>query len=763
MTRYTSSHWGLYEVEGTEDAPRIVPFRGDPDPSEIGLHQLAPELKAARIRRPAVRRSWLEGGPGHAPELRGREPFVEVSWEEASRLAAAEVARIRESHGNKAIFGGSYGWSSAGRFHHAQSQVHRFLNIAGGYVRSRDSYSLAAAHVILPHVVDDMHSLMTYHTSWDVLAENCTLFVAFGGVPAKNSQISAGGVARHKTRAGLRALGEAGAEVVNISPVSDNLITDGPVRWVQIRPGSDTAMMLGLAHVLQSEGLHDTGFLASHCTGWERFEAYLTGESDGTPKTADWAAELCGVPADEIRALARRMASSRTMINVAWALQRSDRGEQPFWMTITLAAMLGQIGLPGGGFAVGYGAENMVGSNELDLRVPSLPQGQNAVAEFIPVARIADMLLNPGGSFTYNGGTYTYPDIRLVWWAGGNPFHHHQDLTRLQRAFEKPETIVVNEQFWTAAARRADIVLPATTAMERDDLGFGTLEGHYAYMKAIVPPVGEARDDYEIFRGIARELGLEEAFTEGREAEDWLRHFHDRTRQSWAEHGIEVPDYETFREQGLVDLGPKARARVMLKDFRENPAAHPLPTPSGRIEIYSERVASFGLADCKGHPSWFPPEEWLGAAAAARFPLHLVSDQPERRLHSQLDPSPWSRANKIGGREPVLMHPEDAAARGLSDGDTVELFNDRGRCLAGLRVTETVMRGVARLSTGGWYDPDPDSGTERHGNPNALTADRPASGLSQGCAAHSCLIDIRPATLTPEPRPFVLPEGATGG
>lgn len=752
MKRFTLFHWGLYEAESNgANRPHLIPYAHDPDPSPIGLHQFAPELDEVRIRRPAVRKSWLEAGPGAAPAGRGEEPFVEVEWDEALDLVAREVARVRKDFGNEAIFGGSYGWASAGRFHHAQSQLHRFLNAAGGYVRHRDSYSLGAAHVILPHVVDRMEHLMGYHHSWDVLAANTELFVTFGGVPAKNAQSSAGGVGRHRVKEGLAAMRAAGTRFVNIGPVADNLDTGGDVEWLQIRPGSDTALMLALAFVLQSENLHDRAFLASHCVGYPVFERYLTGESDGIAKTPEWAAALTGAAAERIVELARRMAAARTMVNVAWSLQRAHHGEQPFWMVVVLAAMLGQIGLPGGGFGVGYGALNTLGTPHAKIGGPTLPQGRNPVARFIPVARIADMLLNPGAPFTYDGVTHAYPDIRLVYWAGGNPFHHHQDLNRLRTAWQHPETIVVQDSVWIATARHADIVLPVTASVERDDLGYAAQEGILTWMSKLAEPYGEARDDYDIFRDIARRLGIEPDFTEGRDTAAWLAHLYAETKTRYEAAGIALPDFDAFREAGLIDFDDRARPVVMLEAFRADPARAPLTTPSGRIEIHSERVASFNLPDCPGYPTWLPPEEWQGAELARRYPLHLLSDQPRRKLHSQLDASPHSAAGKIGGREPVHVSPQDAAARGIASGDIVELFNDRGRCLAAALVTDRMMPGTLRLSTGAWYDPEPGTGRDKHGNPNVLTRDIGASGLSQGCAAQSCLVELRGPIADPPP------------
>lgn len=210
-------------------------------------------------------------------------------------------------------------------------------------------------------------------------------------------------------------------------------------------PGTDVAIMLALAYVLATEALADRAFLDRYCTGYDRFERYLLGLDDGVPKSPEWVEPICGLPADQLTELARRMASSRTLVTVSWSLQRVRHGEQAPWMGLTLAAMLGQIGVPGGGFGHGYGSMNEPGLPPLRCRLPALPQGLNPVRSFIPVAAVSDMLLHPGEPFDFNGLRLTYPDIRLVYWAGGNPFHHHQDIPRLRRALGRPDTIVVHE------------------------------------------------------------------------------------------------------------------------------------------------------------------------------------------------------------------------------------------------------------------------------------------------------------------------------
>ena len=740
----TFSHWGAYDIEVADGA--IVAVHADPadpDPSPIGQSYLDAIQHRCRIERPMVRQGWLERGPEAHGGGRGAEPFVAVGWGEALDLVAGELARVKAEQGNQAIFAGSYGWASAGRFHQAQSQLHRFLNFHGGFSYSVNSYSTAAAQVIIPHVLGEPFlKLLATQTTWPVIAEHAELVVMFGGIPLKNAQVSVGGIGRHVTRGWLTRCRENGAEFVNVGPLENDAPDFLEAQWLAPRPNSDTALMLGLAHTLVAEDLHDRAFLASHCTGFERFEPYLMGAADGTAKDADWAAAIAGVEPGAIRELARRMAGHRTLITLAWSLQRGDHGEQPYWMAAVLAAMLGQIGLPGGGVGYGYAAMSAIG-NPIRMRPGmGLPKGTNPVESFIPVARIADMLLDPGGEFDYDGRKLSYPDARLVYWCGGNPFHHHQDLNRLVAAWQRPETVVVHEPWWNPIARHADIVLPATTTLERNDIGRADLDSHIFAMHRALPPVGEARSDHDIFAGLAARLGFADQFTEGRDEMAWLRHLYDVFRQQIAEQRIELPEFDAFWDSGHIELPLADDGRVGFADFRRDPESHPLATPSGRIEIFSETIDGFGYDDCPGHPAWLEPAEWLGGEAAADYPLHLVSNQPVTRLHSQLDCSTMSADSKVAGREPVLIHPDDARLRGIADGDVVRLFNSRGACLAGARLTAGVRPGVVALATGAWYDPEAPAGLDRHGNPNVLTLDKGTSRLAQGPSAHTALVEV---------------------
>lgn len=734
------THFGVLEAWSDGQSLRdATAWHQDPDPRDVVMNVPTSQHHPTRVRKPAVRRGWLENGPGGSG--RGDEPFVEVSWDHALDLLASELTRVYERYGSSAVYGGSYGWSSAGRFHHGQSQLHRFLNCAGGYVSAAGDYSYGASGALLPHVVGAANEIMTGATTWDVVCEHTGLFVAFGGLSEKNTAIGPGGVGHHDTRGAIRRARAAGCRFVEVTPIRDDTFPEAEATWLAVRPGSDAALMLALAHTLDAEGLVDLTFVDSHTVGYDKFIAYVRGDDDGVPKSPGWATGLSDIPAETIRQLARSMARSRTLINVSWSMQRQPFGEQPIWLALTLASMLGQIGLPGGGFQHGYGSSADVGHARRVLNPPAFPAGRNPEPRFIPVARLSDMLLEPGSLIPFNGSEVELPSIDLLYWVGGNPFHHHQDLARLRRAWARPSSVVVHEQFWTSTARHADIVLPATMTIERDDFGSGRNDPLLFPMPAMTEPVGEARDDYAVFADLEARMNLTHSFTEGLSPMQWLRHLYDGWRDRLAVLGHEVPTFDAFWAADYVEIPVVDPRQVLHARFREDPVGHPLPTPSGRIEIYSERIQSFGYPDCPGHPVWREPRAWLGAPR--EFLLHLIANQPRARLHSQLDVGATSQASKVADREPVRMHPDDAAARALEAGQVVLIRNERGSCLAGLVVTEQVRRGVVQLAAGAWYDPDPDDPSFcRHGNPNVLTSDVPASLLSQATTAMHAMVEV---------------------
>lgn len=738
------SHWGAYTIL-VEDG-RIVgiePFEHDPSPSPINQSVRDWASTERRVLTPLVRSGWLENRENSDRRGRGSDGFVPVSWDEATSLVAGEIRRVSESFGNASIFAGSYGWTSCGRFHHAPSQLKRMLNLVGGYTGHVDTYSIAAGPVILRHTLGDDGACGGQANTLDTVAEHTETLVVFGALSPRTAQNEAGGIASHALETHLRRIAARGVKVILVSPLRDDIPDWVAAEWWPIRPNTDTALMLGLAGEILKRGRHDRSFLERCTSGSERLIGYLDGSRDGAVKDAAWAAGITGLDAAWIADLAQRLVETRSMLTVSWSLQRAHHGEQPFWAALALAAMTGQIGLPGGGVGYGYASLGGVGAPINLAKSPALPQLRKPLESFIPVARISDMLLNPGGEYSYEGETRTYPDARLVYWAGGNPYHHHQDLNRLAEAWTRPETIIVQDPMFTATAQRADIVLPANTSIERNDIAGNKRSDCVIAMHKAIGPVGDSRSDFAIFRAIAEKLGVGPAFDEGRDEMGWLRHLYEATRADAAARlGFAMPDFDTFWTQGYARC-PTEAEHTYLSEFRERPEDNALGTESGRIVLGSQTLDALGYDDCPAHPAWIEPVEWLGAADAIDQ-FHLISHQPEGRLHSQLETSPASMAAKRGGREQARLHPQDAAVLGIADGQTIRLWNERGACLATARLTDDVRRRVVVLPTGAWFTPTGNSGLDIAGNPNVLTVDIGTSRFGQGCSAHTCLVRIEP-------------------
>lgn len=755
----TGSHWGAFWASVKDGRwTAIKPWEKDPYPSKQLEGILDSVYSPTRIKYPMVRRAFLEKGPGAAVEDRGKGDFVRVSWDQALTLVVNELKRVKETYGPTGVFAGSYGWKSSGKLHNCQNLLRRALNVGldGAFVNSSGDYSTAASQIVMPHVMGTLE-VYEQQTVWPVVIESTDLLVFWGADPLKTNQIG-WTVADHDTYPYMEEFKKTGKTVICIDPIRTETAKYFDAEWIPIRPHTDVAMMLGIAHTLHAEGLHDQEFLDDYTVGFDKFLPYLTGETDGTPKTAEWAAEICEVPADQIKALAKRFKESRTMLASGWSIQRQHHGEQSHWMLVALASMLGQIGLPGGGFGLSYHYANGGAPSANSLVLAGITDGGGAVegaawlteagAASIPLARVVDMLENPGAEFDFNGKREKYPDVKMTYWVGGNPFAHHQDRNRLVKAWRKFETVIVQDFQWTSTARFADIVLPATTSYERNDMeGIGDYSSKAILaMKKVIDPVFEARNDYDIFAEIADRLGKREAFTEGKDEMGWLRSFYEEALKQAEAKKIEAPDFDAFWKDGVAvfEIPDSAKKFVRYADYREDPLLEPLGTPSGKIEIYSKNIEKMGYDDCPPHPTWLEPIERL-AGPNAKFPLHVNTAHPEDRLHSQLCGTKLRAGYAVAGREPCAINTKDAEARGIKDGDVVRVFNDRGQLLAGAIVSDDIRPGVIRVYEGGWYDPVEGGqvGTlDAYGDVNCLTPDLGTSKLAQGNCGHTALADV---------------------
>ncbi|MET7996716.1 molybdopterin-dependent oxidoreductase [Amycolatopsis sp. NPDC005232] len=760
----TASHWGVYRVETDRDTGEIlatggVPFDRDPSPLQAGLPQTVRDRM--RIDQPYVREGYLRSRTA-SREQRGAEAFVPVSWDRALDLVCESLLDARERGGNESLYGGSYGWASAGRLHHSPSVLKRFLGLFGGYTDKSGNHSFGAALGVMPYILGrtDITRLVV---PWPEIVAHTRLLVMFGGAPLKNAQIDPGGAVNHDNADWFRRARAAGVEVVCISPYRQDVTDTAAPEWLPLRPGTDVALMLALGHVLVTDCLVDRRFVGSHCAGYPEFERYLLGSDDGQAKDPEWAEGITGVSAATTRELAHRMANTRAVINTAWAVQRAHHGEQPVWATIALAAMLGQIGLPGAGFSLGFGAVSGISQPyPAGIPRPKMPLGPNAVTTKIPVGRVHELLLRPGETLEHNGTTLRLPRTELIYSAGGNPFHHNLNLNRFVAAWRKPGTVIVHEPWWTPPAKFADIVLPSTTTMERNDIAAADHSRFWIAMHQVVEPFAQARNDFDVFAELADRLGFGTDYHCDRTEMQWLRHMYDGALVAARERGFDPPEFDEFWAAESYEFNEIEEPVTLLADYRADPDTHPLDTPSGKIEITSDVVRAFRYADCPAHPAWLEPAEWLGSPRAKRYPLHLLTNQPKHRLHSQLDNSPLSRAAKVSGREAILLNEEDARSRGLHAGDVVRVFNDRGAFLAGVTITgsDTLLPGVAQVPTGAWYDPqDPGQiGTlEKHGNPNVVTSDQGTSQLTQCTAAQTCLVEVELCTDPPPVTAFEWP------
>ena len=744
-----ATHYGPLVATVQEDRlVRVMPQPSDKRPTPLLTEGVLDRTyDKTRIVGPMVRKSYLEwemnGRQGsNKPELRGRDEWVQVSWDTALGLTAKAILDTIEKHGNEGCFSSSYGgWSHAGIFRPNVLQG-RFFNLLGGSSITTGDYSAGAGQIIMPTVIGDME-VYSAQTAWEQLRDHTELVVFIGCDPDKNNRIEYT-VCDHEMYAGWDAIKQAGCRFVSINPQLTTTDEKMGSEWVRIIPNTDTALFLAMGYHLISQNKHNQAFIDRYTVGFDRYRAYLEGnDADGSPaKTPEWAAAITGIPADKIRSLAELMASKRTQLCGSWAIQRAHHGEMPYWAIVNFACILGNIGLPGQGvgFSWHYGGGGMPQSG--GTAPTGLSQGRNPVRKICPASRINDMLLNPGKEFSYNGSRYTYPQVKLIYNAGNNLFSHQQDLNELARALRTVDTYICQEPWWNGSARWADIVLAATTTLERNDIssaGTYSIDKVYA-MKQVVPPQHDALDDFEIFRRLAALCGVEYAFTEGKTAMDYVKTAYEAS--SAAKHTA----FEQFWAEGIARIPVPAAAHQWVRhgDFREDPLKHPLHTTSGKVEMYSSTIEKMHLPDMPPMPKWQPPAEYLGNARKGQ--VHVVSPHPYWRLHSQMNNSETLRKRyTVQTREPLTLSPEDAKAHGIQDGDLVELYNERGAVVVGARVSDKIMPGVVSLYEGAWPQLD-SKGRCNNGLINFLTSSRQASGLTQATTANTCIASIRKCT-----------------
>ncbi|EKO3407255.1 trimethylamine-N-oxide reductase TorA [Vibrio fluvialis] len=764
--KVSGSHWGAFRAQiygGKVQA--IKPLETDKHPTEMlnGIKGII--YSPSRVRYPMVRLDWLKKHK-YSAETRGNNRFIRVTWDEAIDLFYRELERVQKQYGPWALHAGQTGWNQTGAFHNCTAMMQRAVGMHGNYITKVGDYSTGAGQTIMPYVLGSTE-VYAQGTSWTEILEHSDNIILWANDPVKNLQVG-WNCETHQSFGYLDQLKEKIAKgevnVVSVDPVKNKTQRFLQNDHLYINPQTDVAFMLAVAHVLYTEGLYDKKFINTYCLGFDDFIQYVLGNTkDKIERTPEWAAKICGVTPESIRDFARMLVKGRTQLLFGWCIQRQEHGEQPYWMGAVLAAMIGQIGLPGGGISYGHHYSG-IGVPSTGFAGPggfprNLDQGAkpkwdnndfNGYSRTIPVARWIDAILEPGKKINHNGNTVTLPGFKMMVISGNNPWHHHQDRNKMKRAFQKLETVVTIDFNWTATCRFSDIVLPACTQWERNDIdSYGSYSGKgLIAMHRLVDPMFQSRTDFEIMTELTRRFGRHEEFTRGMDEMEWVRSLYNDCKKA-NEGKFEMPEFDEFWEESVLEFG-EGKPWVRHADFRKDPEINALGTPSGFIEITSRKIGRYGYEHCQEHPMWFEKTERShGGPGSDKYPFWLQSCHPDKRLHSQMCESEAFRATyAVQGREPVYINPMDAKAKGIKAGDLVRVFNGRGQLLAGAVLSDSYPRGVIRIEEGAWYGPlsEKEGAICTYGDPNTLTLDLGTSELAQATSANTCIVDFEKFT-----------------
>lgn len=754
MSKFLSANrYGAFWINLKGGKPyNTTSFIDDKSPNSMNDDVIGLLNAKERVGYPYVRKSYLLARGAAKNELRGKEEFVRVEWDEALALAANALKESFDRYGAQSIYGECYFWGGSGKVSWGRSVAHRMLDILGGSVRELGDYSTGAGQVILPYIIGS-EGVYEEATKWEAVLKGAE-YVLFWGCDALVTSQTHHGVPLHENYPYFDELKSKNLQqkikIDSIDVWQNQTASYLGINCLKVQACSDTALALGLCHYLLVNGNYDKEFIDKFTVGFDEFRRYILGEIDGVVKDISWASQICGLDIDTLKTLATNLRQKRSLIIIGRSLQRSENGEQCYHAIITLSAMLGHIGKCGCGFdfGLGYGcagansyvAPKLLGLDEVDYKKHGLKNPEHI---FIPSSRFSDALLNPGVCVSYDGKELNLPRIRVAYNASGAMFTRHQDTNRLLKAWRNLDTVITAEPFWTATARLSDIVLPVALESERVDI-LASSGGHIFALKGQIKPYKQSRSDYEICRGICEIWGKESAFSEGKSELEWVRQIYQDARDKAINLGYKnVPVFEEFWEQGYFKfdkINEQKRYYTRLFDFVNGSK---LATKSGKIEIYSKDLAELGYADFSGYAVWHEPIEW---SLRDKFKLSLVSPHSKYRLHSQLDNSSTSQLAKIAGLEPIVIHPDDAKPRGLEDGGIARVYNNRGEILCGVMISDKVAKGVVIVKEGAWYEPQiwGEASLCLSGNVNVLTRDMGCSSLSQSNCAHTALVEVEP-------------------
>lgn len=666
---------------------------------------------------------------------RGEGKFQRISWEEATDLIAREWVRIRDTYGPGSRYVNYATGISAAIS--GSSLAKRLLKLDGGYLGYYNSYSTAC----IRKATDLMYGTCeTGNSLIDWL--NSNLIILWGHNPAETKFDS-------QTMYYLRRARKKGIPIVVVDPRRNDTAEQLGAEWIPLRPATDAALQDAMAYVIVEEGLQDQDFLDRCCLGFDKAHmpegvdpsecvlSYLTGEKDGVAKTPEWAAAITGVPAETIRSLAIRYATARPAALVqGFGAQRHAYGEQGARGGILLACMTGNVGVSGG-WASGSG----LCTQHPWVDMPDVP---NPYPMEIPTYLWTEAVVR-GHELTaldgVTGGEQLQSDIKMILNLAGNCLiNQHGDINRtaeILRDTSKCEFIVCSDLFMTASAKFADVLLPGVSMFEGENITQPWQYGDFVgFNNQVIEPMYEGRFEYDWLSEVAEKIGLGPQFTEGRTLGQWLEWCYEDLRRKEPE----LPDYETFKKAGIYRY-QNTPVRIAFADQRRDIDHHPFPTPSGKVELFSPKIWQTQFRDfMPAIPRYVDPPEGPNDPLRERYPLQLIGWHTKRRCHSIHDNN---QAMHAIDPQALWMHPKDAQARGITEGQEVLIWNDRGRVQIGAHLTERIMPGVVALSQGAWYAPD-ENGTDHGGCINVLTSLRPTP-YARGNGQHTNLVEVRPA------------------
>lgn len=719
------------------------------DDTVFGEHQIRPCLRGRSVR-------WKTYNPDRLkyPMLRvgkrGEGKFKRISWDEATTLVAEKLKETVEKHGNESIYY-HYGSGSTGANLQGRNACKRLLNLYGGYLEQHGTYSTAQISTVSPYIFGG--------TLVSLMAEikHSDLVVMFGHNLAETRM--SGGGQFYET---LHALEQSQAKVIIIDPRRTDSVTTLNAEWIPIYPGTDGALVAGIIYTMIQEGLTDEDFLANYCIGWDEktlpasapnngaYKDYILGNgADKTAKTPQWAEAITGIPTKRIIQLAREIGGAKAAwISQGYGLQRTGNGEQAAKAVMMLPVVSGHIGRAGTNTG-GWGAS-------VKYQVPgfSIP---NPVKTVIPCFMWTDAIFRGTEMTAKNahvlGKEQLTTNIKFIWnYAGNALMNQHSDLNKTHEILQDEslcEFILVWDNHMTNSAKYADLLLPDVTSVESNDLidnSYATGGYHYVTrLQNTIEPLWECRQSYDVLAEIAEKLGIKAQFTEGRTHEEWIEHCYNKLREKKPH----LPPFAETNDMGVIDrFFPDSSQYIALKAFREDPAAHPLKTPSGKVEIYSEALAKLGQEwelpkgdKIPAIPEYCETFEGVSDTEKRKnYPLQMVGFHTKGNTHST-----YYTVAVLREAIPyeVWINPLDADSRGILAGDRVEIFNDRGQMLMPAKITARVIPGVIAVPQGAWRDVDA-KGVDVGGCINTLTTQHP-SPLAKGNPQHTNLVDIKRA------------------